>query len=107
MADEDSGLTGVGENGQASRLACRILVISGAVQAVGALLKALIDSGHEIEWSDTGHHALGRLGRWQPDLILLDQVLPDMDTRAFLAALDGIAAAAHVPVLLWVGVDRA
>ena len=55
---------------------------------------------HEAEH---GAAALERLPRLQPDIVLLDVVMPHMDGYAACAALRGMPAGAFVPVLMLTG----
>jgi adenylate cyclase len=57
----------------------RILVVDDTptnIQTVSAILK---DHGYQISVATNGHQALEVLGRLQPDLILLDVMMPEMD----------------------------
>ena len=57
----------------------RVLVVDDNRDAAEALA-ALIDTlGHQVQVLDNGSQALGMSVEWQPDIMLLDIGLPDMD----------------------------
>jgi len=62
----------------------------------GTILK---EEGHEVRLADNGLAGLRQLD-WDPDLILLDLMLPVMDGYEFLRRLRASPNGAHVPVLV-------
>lgn len=57
----------------------RILVVDDESSIVDAVATALRYEGFEVEEASTGHDALGAVARFEPDLIVLDWMLPDID----------------------------
>jgi DNA-binding response OmpR family regulator len=58
--------------------------------------------GHEVETADDGQEALTQLQRVQPDLILLDVVLPKLDGWGVLTA---VRAQSSIPVIMLTSLD--
>jgi two-component system, OmpR family, KDP operon response regulator KdpE len=57
----------------------RILVVDDEPQIRRALKTALTGHGYEVEVAENGEEALTRLPSWQPDALVLDLVMPDVD----------------------------
>jgi two-component system, OmpR family, response regulator len=64
-------------DGPASRQ--RILVVDDEPSIVDAVATALRYEGYDVEEASTGLEALAAVGREEPDLIVLDWMLPDID----------------------------
>ncbi len=65
----------------------RVLVVDDDAGNRGLLADVLADDGHEVAQAADGAAALALLaGGWQPDVILLDLLMPEMDGWDFLAA---------------------
>jgi two-component system, OmpR family, response regulator len=64
-------------DGPASRQ--RILVVDDEPSIVDAVATALRYEGYEVEEASSGLEALAAVGREEPDLIVLDWMLPDID----------------------------
>ncbi len=62
-------------------------------------------AGFACHEAEHGAAALERFPRLQPDIVLLDVVMPHMDGYAACAALRGMPAGAFVPVLRLTGLD--
>jgi CheY-like chemotaxis protein len=60
---------------------------------------ALDDAGFEVETAEDGRAALDLLGRWPPDLILLDVRMPYMDAGDFAEAYRQTPGP-HAPLVL-------
>jgi len=56
----------------------RVLVVEDEVDISSSLAYALRASGYEVLVADRGESALSSLDTFQPDLVLLDLMLPDM-----------------------------
>lgn len=76
----------------------RILVVDDNRAAADALAKLLSLRGHETRTAYTGEEALNEAPRYQPDVILLDIGLPDMEGYDVARALksDGSVTAALI-----------
>ena len=66
------------DNGQ-SRKAGRILVVDDESSIVDAVATALRYEGFDVREADTGKRALAVAVEFEPDLIVLDWMLPDLD----------------------------
>ncbi len=80
----------------------RILIVEDAVDIASSMEELLISEGYEVTWARSGRTGLEvlRSSSPQPDLILLDLMMPDMDGYAFREAQRADASLAGVPVLL-------
>ena len=79
----------------------RILVVEDDDTLRETLTEILVDEGHEVRTAAHGHEALERLDGWEPNIILLDLMMPRMDAFAFRTRQRqlGIAAGARVVVI--------
>ena len=66
---------------------------------------ALEGSGWRVEEAENGQEGLAAFQRLQPDVILLDVMMPEMDGFAACAALRKLPGGEHVPVLIMTGLD--
>jgi two-component system, OmpR family, KDP operon response regulator KdpE len=57
----------------------RILVVDDEPQIRRALRTALSGHGYEVEVAENGEEALALIPSWQPDVLVLDLVMPDID----------------------------
>ena len=57
----------------------KILVVDDEPSIVDAVATALRYEGFEVEEAATGRGALAAVGRFEPDLVVLDWMLPDVD----------------------------
>ena len=57
----------------------RILVVDDEPSIVDAVSTALRYEGYDVEEATTGRDALSAVGRCEPDLVVLDWMLPDLD----------------------------
>ncbi len=60
----------------------------------------LSDEGYQTRTAVDGGEALEILGGWQPSVILLDLMMPEMDGWTFLACQEADPELAHVPVIV-------
>lgn len=63
----------------ASRLARRVLVVDDEPSIVDAVATALRYEGYEVDEATTGREALDAMVRHEPDLVVLDWMLPDIE----------------------------
>ena len=79
----------------------RILVVEDDDTLRETLTEILRDEGHEVRAAAHGHEALGQLDGWEPNVILLDLMMPRMDAFAFRTRQRelGIAAGARIVVV--------
>jgi len=79
----------------------RILVVEDDVTLRETLTEVFLDEGHEVRAAAHGSEALDHLDGWEPDLIVLDLMMPTMDAFAFRARQRelGVAADARTVVI--------
>ena len=80
--------------------AARLLVVDDSLTIRRALEFILKPRGFALEFAADGREALDRAATFQPDLVLLDYVLPDMRGPDVCSALSAIPATAQTPVIL-------
>jgi len=61
----------------------RILVVEDDELLRETLAEVLVDDGHEVRTAENGADALAELESWDPQLIVLDLMMPVMDGFAF------------------------
>ncbi len=65
-----------------------------------AALSLSIDPDMDVRSASSGHEALSMLaGDWQPDIILLDVMMPDLDGPGTLERLRAVAGYEATPVI--------
>src|SRR3954466_8710852 len=74
-----------------------VVIVEDEPSIRAALKHALEDQGHAVATSATGLGALDLVVRSEPDVVLLDLGLPDVDGLKVLAMLRGVSA---VPVIV-------
>lgn len=83
-----------------------LLVVDDEVGITEALNDLLSEEGFHVLVAPNGRVALERLAEKRPDLILLDYMMPVMDGREVLLALQRDEATRDIPVLLMSAVPR-
>lgn len=82
----------------------RVLVVDDDPGIRSFLTGALEDEGYEVRSAINGREALAALGRleeWEPNIILLDLYMPDVDGWSFRAAQLALTGpAARIPVIV-------
>jgi DNA-binding response OmpR family regulator len=81
-------------------MADRILVVDDLPQNVRLLEAILVPHGYEVLKAHDGSSAIALAESGDPDLVLLDVVLPDLDGYAVCAKLRERAATAMLPVIM-------
>ncbi len=76
----------------------RVLIIDDSPEVVETLRPVLIEDGHELEVADNGRAGLELLASFQPEVVLLDVVLPEIDGIEVCRRLRGWSDA-HVIML--------
>ncbi len=77
----------------------RILIIEDDADTADMLKIFFSSQGSSVETASTGEKALSAVNEKQPDLILLDIILPDMDGYAVCKKLRASSHSAHIPIL--------
>jgi DNA-binding response OmpR family regulator len=80
----------------------KVLVVEDDPDIRELLTLYFVAKGHEVETANDGQDALLQLQRVQPDLILLDVVLPKLDGWGVLTA---VRAQSSIPVILLTSLD--
>jgi CheY-like chemotaxis protein len=83
-----------------------LLVVDDEVGITEALSDLLGEEGFVVLTARTGKDGLDRAIEKRPDLILLDYMLPVMDGREVLLALQGDAAYQDIPVIMISAIPR-
>jgi diguanylate cyclase (GGDEF)-like protein len=83
----------------------RILVVDDAMENIQILHQALRDE-HEVLFALNGERALEIALEQQPDLILLDAVMPGMDGYAICAALRASPRLRDIPIIFVTALSR-
>jgi CheY-like chemotaxis protein len=65
----------------------RVLVVDDETQMRDVLCQALERHGHTVDQAADGRQALQRLGEHQPDLVITDLVMPEMEGIETIQAL--------------------
>ncbi len=74
-----------------------VLLIEDDARIRSALIRALGEHGHAVSSASTGSQGLQLLLTEQPDIVVLDLGLPDLDGRSVLAMIRGVG---DVPVII-------
>ena len=77
-----------------------ILIVEDDRHLRRVLVRHLEDCGYRLYTADVGRHGLIEIGRRQPDLVIVDLTLPDMDGVALISDLRGWSS---TPVLVLSG----
>jgi pilus assembly protein CpaE len=87
-------------------MAEKILLIDDDLETLRLVGLLLQHQGYEIIAAQTGSEGLGKARTDQPDLILLDIIMPDMDGIEVCRRLRGDPATAQVPVIMFTAKDK-
>jgi two-component system KDP operon response regulator KdpE len=74
-----------------------LLLVDDEPGLVAALRPALIAAGHDVTVASDGNEAIAGASTAQPDVVLLDLGLPDMDGKQVITAIRGTSA---VPIIV-------
>ncbi|MCY1083106.1 response regulator [Archangium lansingense] len=83
-----------------------LLVVDDEVGITEALNDLLSEEGFHVLVASNGKEALERIAGRRPDLILLDYMLPVMDGRELLNALQSDSMLRDIPVLMMSAIPR-
>jgi len=79
----------------------KVLVIDHQADQVDAFYKALSQSGFEVKVSNTGKEGLVKAASYQPDIILLGEMLPNMTGNDVLKSLKNNQQTTNIPVIIF------
>lgn len=82
-----------------------ILVVDDDPRGIAALEGLLRPEGYRIECAASGAEALDKAARLQPDVVLLDVMMPDMDGFDVCRAIRSTPALAEMPIILVTALD--
>lgn len=85
----------------------RILIANDNVDLLDCCRAILEADGHEVEAVADGRKALWLARNWQPDLVVIDWVMPEMDGSTAIALLRADPTTARLPILLMSGSEGA
>ena len=85
----------------------RILIANDNGDLLEGCRAVLEEDGHVVEIVADGGLAMARAITWQPDLIIIDWVMPYVDGPTAIGVLRGQAATALLPILLMSGTEDA
>ena len=86
-------------------MAVRILVIEDEPNVLSSIDRVLKREGYEVVGLQQGKQAVKTVLQVQPDLILLDILMPDADGRQILRELQDRPDTRHIPVIFLTGLD--
>jgi len=78
----------------------KIMVVDDEPENQLLISVILTNEGHEVTAVDEGTQVVARASREQPDLILLDVMMPDLNGFRVFEALRAADATRHIPVLM-------
>lgn len=84
-----------------------VLVVDDVPENLAVLHDALDESGFTVLVANNGEAALLRAAEAQPDIILLDAIMPGMDGFETCRRLKGNLATRHIPVVFMTGLTEA
>ncbi|MBI5531203.1 MAG: response regulator transcription factor [Deltaproteobacteria bacterium] len=87
-------------------LARRILLVDDSTTYAYALVDELQKDGHDMALAENGPDALGFLALQQPDLMIIDVFLPDMNGVELCRRVRTIPALRTTPILMFTGREK-
>jgi CheY-like chemotaxis protein/DNA-binding CsgD family transcriptional regulator len=83
-----------------------VLIVDDVPDNLSVLHDALDESGYTVLVASSGEAALQRATHGQPDIILLDAMMPGMDGFEVARRLKGLALTAHIPIVFMTGLTE-
>jgi len=78
----------------------RVLVVDDIATNLRLLEAKLLNEYYEVSLAASGDEALTTIGRWMPDVVLLDVMMPGMDGYEVCRRLKAQPSTAHIPVVM-------
>ena len=78
----------------------RILIVDDSPAEVEKLAAVLEKNGHQVLTADNGADGVALAKQEQPDVVLMDSVMPGLNGFQATRQLTGIAATEHIPVII-------
>lgn len=85
--------------------AFKILVVDDILDNLRLLNSVLTEEGYEVRQAPDGTMAIANIPRFQPDLVLLDIMMPDMDGYAVCERIKADEATRDIPVIFLSALD--
>ena len=80
--------------------AARVLAVDDSLTIVHCIYNILEHDGYQVETAESGREALARMKLWQPDLLITDWKMPEMDGPELIERVRSIPALKDLPALL-------
>ncbi len=84
----------------------KILIVDDEPVVVTLLKVRVVSRGYLVEITTDGMSALEKAKTWQPDLILLDIAMPEMDGYETCRRLKAMKETSHIPVVFFTAVQN-
>lgn len=94
-------------NTLSKQIAPSVLIVDDVLDNLAYLHDALDESGYMVLVANSGQTALQRAGDAQPNVILLDAVMPEMDGFETCRQLKANSLTRHIPVIFMTGLTEA
>ncbi len=85
----------------------KVLIVDDDEDLVVVIVDKLTRSGFEVATASSGHAAITRAAEFQPDVALVDVVLPDIDGITLAGVLKGVVEEKHLRVVALSGAGAA
>lgn len=83
----------------------RVLIVDDDPSARQTLENLLVAEGYALHFAETGKQALAQAPEWQPDVILCDVMMPEMDGFEFCRRVRADGNLQPVPIILITALD--
>ena len=83
----------------------KVLVVDDLLENLRLLANLLIEDGYEVKRSPDGAMALSNVPRFNPDVILLDIMMPEMSGYDVTRKVRQNPRLSHIPILLFTAQD--
>lgn len=83
----------------------KILVVDDLLENLRLLASLLIEEGYEVRRAPDGAMALSNIPRFQPDLVLLDIMMPDLDGYEVCTQIKANPNSQDIPVIFLSALD--
>lgn len=84
----------------------KILIVDDEVQIVNVITRLLSEAGYEVRKASGGKEAIEKIAEEQPDLVLLDINMPDMDGFEICRKLRSDPANDSLPIIMLTGKEE-
>jgi two-component system cell cycle response regulator len=81
-------------------MTARVLVVDDIATNLRLLEAKLLNEYYEVALAASGEEALATVGRWMPDVVLLDVMMPGMDGYEVCRRLKAQPSTQHIPVVM-------